>query len=142
MATEDDLTATQASERCECGFPLIEGDDECAVCGRPRPRPFVVELPFGRMEVRPGKPLLIGRDPRSPVAEHLDDVAHVSREHAEITVVGDGLVVRDLGSSNGTKVNGHALSPDTPHRLSEADVVTFAGDLTCTVRIPPGPRAG
>jgi hypothetical protein len=136
MTTDDnDMTATQASERCECGFPLIDGDEECAVCGRPRPRPFVVELPFARITVRPGEPLLIGRDPRSPVAEHLDTV-HVSREHAEIAVVGDGLVVRDLRSSNGTKVNGRALSPDTPHRLADADVVTFAEDLTCTVRIP------
>lgn len=133
---DDDLTATQASERCECGFPLIDGEDECAVCGRPRPRPFVLELPFGRMEVRPGEPMLIGRDPRSPVAEHLDDAVQVSRQHAVITVIDGTLVVRDLRSSNGTKVNGQALAPDTPHQLGDADVVIFAGELTCTVRLP------
>jgi pSer/pThr/pTyr-binding forkhead associated (FHA) protein len=43
---------------------------------------------------------------RSPDAEiFLDDVT-VSRHHAEFAVEGGALVVRDLGSTNGTYVNG------------------------------------
>jgi EAL domain-containing protein (putative c-di-GMP-specific phosphodiesterase class I) len=40
----------------------------------------------------------------------------VSREHAELTVVEDGLLLRDLGSTNGTYVNGtRAAQPCTVH---------------------------
>jgi hypothetical protein len=34
----------------------------------------------------------------------------VSRRHAEVLVTDDGLQVTDLGSTNGTKVNGHVVS--------------------------------
>jgi hypothetical protein len=44
-----------------------------------------------------------GRDVDAPI--HLDDVT-VSRHHAEFTVEDGVLVVRDLGSTNGTYVNG------------------------------------
>ena len=38
----------------------------------------------------------------------------VSREHAEFTIDGDSVMVRDLGSRNGTLVNGKALTADVP----------------------------
>jgi pSer/pThr/pTyr-binding forkhead associated (FHA) protein len=46
---------------------------------------------------------IVGRDPDDGI--FLDDVT-VSRHHAEFVVVDDALVVRDLGSTNGTYVNG------------------------------------
>jgi pSer/pThr/pTyr-binding forkhead associated (FHA) protein len=48
----------------------------------------------------------VGRDPHDGI--FLDDVT-VSRHHAEFVVEGDSLVVRDLGSTNGTYVNGERL---------------------------------
>lgn len=50
-----------------------------------------------------GEGVEAGRDPESPI--FLDDVT-VSRHHAAFTVVDGALVVRDLGSTNGTYVNG------------------------------------
>ena len=47
----------------------------------------------------------------------------VSRPHAEILRQGDGFLVKDLGSANGTLVNGTRLSE--PHRLSDGDAITF-----------------
>lgn len=44
-----------------------------------------------------------GRDPHDGI--FLDDVT-VSRHHAAFEVAGEQLVVRDLGSTNGTYVNG------------------------------------
>ncbi len=44
-----------------------------------------------------------GRDPNDGI--FLDDVT-VSRHHAEFEVAGDSMVVRDLGSTNGTYVSG------------------------------------
>ncbi len=51
------------------------------------------------VRVSPGCPLLIGRGPAQDVG--LDDPS-VSRAHAELTFEANGVVVRDLGSSNGT----------------------------------------
>lgn len=50
-----------------------------------------------------GEGLQAGRSPDADI--FLDDVT-VSRHHAEFAVEGGMLVVRDLGSTNGTYVNG------------------------------------
>jgi predicted component of type VI protein secretion system len=76
----------------------------------------------------------------------------VSREHAEFTLSGDSIVVRDLGSRNGTLVNGKALTADSC-RLKDRDLVQV-GPLTFAVAIldaaatgaktaasPPPPKA-
>lgn len=47
----------------------------------------------------------------------------VSSRHAELLAAGDGLFVRDLGSTNGTYVNGHRLSYAEP--LADGDLVQF-----------------
>lgn len=47
----------------------------------------------------------------------------VSRPHAEIARRADGFLLRDLGSANGTLVNGAALSGQ--HTLSDGDAITF-----------------
>jgi hypothetical protein len=50
------------------------------------------------------------------------DDANVSRHHAEIRRAGDVFNLVDLGSTNGTRVNG---LPVREHRLSSGDVVTM-----------------
>lgn len=48
----------------------------------------------------------------------------VSKLHAEILVTDEILFLRDLGSTNGTYVNGHRISVDTP--VADRDLVQFA----------------
>ncbi len=60
----------------------------------------------------------------------------VSREHAEFTVTADSVVVRDLGSRNGTIVNGKALT--TTYQLKDRDLVQV-GNLTFAVSIVGAP---
>jgi pSer/pThr/pTyr-binding forkhead associated (FHA) protein len=57
----------------------------------------------------------------------------VSREHAEFTITAEGLMVRDLGSRNGTLVNGKALTAE-PCSLKDRDLVQV-GPLTFAVSI-------
>jgi predicted component of type VI protein secretion system len=57
----------------------------------------------------------------------------VSREHAEFTLSGESISVRDLGSRNGTLVNGKALTSDAC-RLKDQDLVQV-GPLTFAVTI-------
>lgn len=62
-------------------------------------------------------PVLIGRSPESTVK--LTD-STVSRSHAQIVRDGDAWFVRDLGSSNGTKVNG---APVGDRMLEDGDEI-------------------
>lgn len=70
-------------------------------------------------ELRPGIPLVLGRALSSDLPV-LDPT--VSRRHAELTVMGSGVDVRDLGSSNGTYVGGERV---TQARLTAGGRVIF-----------------
>lgn len=63
----------------------------------------------------PDAPILIGRDSKKVPLR--DDTA--SRRHCEITPGSDGWQCRDLGSSNGTYVNGQRILHPTPLRLGD-----------------------
>lgn len=47
----------------------------------------------------------------------------ISRRHAVIHREEDGYYITDLNSTNGTRINGRRLLPNTPCRLSSGDVV-------------------
>src|SRR5205807_666014 len=49
-----------------------------------------------------------------------------SRRHAELACVRGAVYLRDLGSSNGTRLRGRRLRLDAPVRLSDGDRVSFA----------------
>ncbi len=61
----------------------------------------------------------------------------VSREHAEFTITGDVIHVRDMGSRNGTLVNGKALTSESVE-LKDRDLVQV-GPLTFAVSIQGAP---
>lgn len=66
--------------------------------------------PIGRLDLPGGGSVPLGLEPcvigRGTGATILIDDSNASRRHAEIRLVGAHLVVRDLGSTNGTRVNG------------------------------------
>jgi hypothetical protein len=63
---------------------------------------------------------VIGRSRDADIT--LDD-ANVSRHHAEVRPSGGSWTVRDLGSTNGVKVNGRRLDPARPQSLKPGDVL-------------------
>jgi hypothetical protein len=65
-----------------------------------------VVLPDGRRVQLGADPLVIGRLPECGVV--LSD-PNVSRRHAELRRAGDSVLVTDLGSTNGTRVNGSRI---------------------------------
>jgi predicted component of type VI protein secretion system len=69
--------------------------------------------------------ILIGRDPSSPlpVAD-----AEVSRKHARLYFQGGYYVVEDLGSTNGTFVNGRRLAG--PEVLQSGDVIHLGENVS------------
>jgi hypothetical protein len=51
--------------------------------------------------------------------------AGVSRIHAAIRVVEDQVIITDLGSSNGTSINGEKIEPHVPHSLRSGDILSL-----------------
>lgn len=76
-------------------------------------------------------PLLIGRDPGNGLRLNHETV---SRNHAELTARGRIWLLRDLGSTNGTCVNGQRVVGLVPVR--EGDQVSF-GHMTFRLTAPP-----
>jgi hypothetical protein len=58
----------------------------------------------------------------------------VSRRHARITQEGTDLFIEDLGSVNGTLVNGKRLTPYLPHPLQSGDEIRL-GEMVLRVSI-------
>jgi pSer/pThr/pTyr-binding forkhead associated (FHA) protein len=77
---------------------------------------------FGNSYSLVGDSVVVGRDAACGVS--LSWEITVSRRHAEIAFGPTGATVRDLGSSNGTRLNGSAVSAD-PVPLREGDVLEF-----------------
>lgn len=71
-----------------------------------------------------GDQLIIGRDSSSAVA--IND-AEVSRKHARLNFQGGKYVIEDLGSTNGTFVNGQRLA--SPAVLKSGDVVSLGEQI-------------
>jgi Protein of unknown function (DUF3662)/FHA domain len=87
----------------------------------PDPRRGTARLRIGgRTELLGSGGATLGRSREADIV--LDD-ANVSRKHAEVRPSGGSWIVRDLGSTNGVKVNGRRLDPNRPQSLKVGDVI-------------------
>lgn len=114
-----------------CGYVNKLRARFCANCGTPLGGPPTARLlatsPRGTWEVKLEQlPCTIGRrDPRQnhypaiDLAEHDRGIA--SRNHATIQRDGDNYTLTDLGSTNGTMVNGTHIPAHIPQRLHQGD---------------------
>ncbi len=73
-------------------------------------------------------PVIVGR---SPNADIVIGAGYVSARHARFSLMGTNLFVEDLGSTNGTAVNGQFIN--APTALNDNDVVNV-GDVSIRVR--------
>jgi predicted component of type VI protein secretion system len=83
-----------------------------------------------------GDQMTIGRDSTNEIV--IND-AEVSRRHARLTFQGGKYVLEDLGSTNGTFVNGQRLSG--PRVLKPGEVVSFGEQIVLVfeaVNLDPG----
>jgi HD-GYP domain-containing protein (c-di-GMP phosphodiesterase class II) len=85
--------------------------------------------PFAGLEWESQTILRVGR---VDTMEIVLNVPSVSRRHAEVLVTSEGWVVRDLGSMNGTFLNGVRVGR-TEQKLRRDDVLVF-GDITLKIK--------
>jgi hypothetical protein len=71
--------------------------------------------------------IIIGRSLDADIVINGD---FVSNRHTRITPVGADLIIEDLGSTNGTLVDGHRI--ETPIQLRTGDLIAI-GDVTLRV---------
>jgi hypothetical protein len=79
--------------------------------------------------IQAGSAVTLGR---SPECDYVIRSAAVSARHAELRRSAEGWSLRDLGSRNGTRVNGWLV---TEQQLADGDELTF-GDSTFVFRAP------
>ena len=77
----------------------------------------------GQVEVHSRNEITVGRHPSCDLRFHPDLDLDVSTRHSVIARSGNGWIVRDLQSRNGTLVNGHRIGADT--RLDNTDQIRF-----------------
>src|SRR5262245_29161125 len=152
LIRETEMYATQA------GTPSIVPVLPCSSCGRDVTPSDLYRIYFGErppsVEVAIGKLILldmdanaqfplpadneitIGRvDPHRGIRPDIDlskfdPAARISRRHARITSRGGQFYIEDLGSANGTIINGRTrLKPQELYPLANGDVLVF-GETT------------
>jgi S1-C subfamily serine protease len=77
----------------------------------------------GQIDVLSQPFILVGRHPQCELRFDADQDLDVSARHASVTLAGKLYVLRDLGSTNGTMVNGQRLTGD--HVLASQDIIQF-----------------
>ncbi|MDO4590836.1 MAG: FHA domain-containing protein [Slackia sp.] len=108
------------------GIGLVKGQ-------RKKEKSWCLSVERGPKELRGVKtavrgPVIVGR---APGADIVIGAGYVSARHARFSLMGASLFVEDLGSTNGTAVNGRRISEPTV--LKSNDVVNV-GDVAIRVR--------
>ena len=144
--------ASPSADRWKCEYCHFEhndnSEDACQLCERSRDLPageqetgtnaaqpvYVLRFPFG--DVTFESSLAIGRDPDfCNFSERLQAFEKVSRKHAILEVdAGSGLSLVDMGSTNGTYVNGSRLDFNARSTVRIGDEVSFSKGLICQIR--------
>jgi hypothetical protein len=109
------------------GIGLVKGQNR-------RSDNWTIAVEHGPRELRGLKiavngPVVVGR---APGADIVIAASYVSGRHARFSRLGENLLVEDLGSTNGTAVNGKEISSAV--QLEDNDIVSI-GDVTMLVRL-------
>ena len=157
LAEERPLGPSVLAVQCPRGHLSPSYAVACRICGAQLPEQTPVEVarpPLGRLVLSTGTSVLLdrgvifGRAPHSDIADaamrpnlvRLVESGEISRMHASVTLDGWQVLVRDLGSQNGTIVTlpgaePEQIRPNQDHTLEPGSVVSLADVVTFTYEI-------
>lgn len=116
---------------CDCPLTSVNGGAACTT--------IELKWPWGKQMLT--GPLRIGRDPPAPesLIKAICELGHdnISRSHADLLpdAASGGVSVVDLGSANGTFVDGVRIPANKPVPLKNGASVRFAANLSVTVKL-------
>ncbi len=143
------LAGPQAKVRLETASDT-SGATKILFLDRPKLRFEIVRGPGqGRkfeFELQANPLIKLGREKNNDISFYDPPTPVVSRYHAELSKAGEGIVLEDLGSTNGTFVNGKKISGKTAVKTSDRILLGANGpELLLTVELPksfsPAPAA-
>ncbi|MFN8456988.1 MAG: FHA domain-containing protein [Anaerolineae bacterium] len=159
IALEGDLLKTEADQPTHCPYckqPLENPNDAlCPHCNLPlrrRKRGRQITAHGGALarlivagagqdnqEVLLSKQITtLGRDKDNLI--QLDSL-FVSNHHAQVELTESGHALTDLGSTNGTRLNGQVLAPHKPHLLAANDIIRFSDSRGNSIKLTYLPPA-
>lgn len=114
---------------------LVRGNMEATVAGQVTLVPYL-RIHYNETDQQEvlrleGQLWVAGRESASEIP--LRDT-RASRRHFELSRMSEGFYVIDLGSSNGTKLNGQRLPPHEPVKIASGDVISVL-DIELTLEI-------
>ena len=93
--------------------------------------PWECSIPLADMQRQGG--VVIGRDPATCSIVLME--SSISRRHAALTLTEHGVVLQDMGSTNGSFVNGRRLGYYEPQAILQDGYVLGLGDVSLRVEI-------
>lgn len=103
---------------------LFEGSDDAG-------RRYALKITPEQLGAKGG--VVVGRNPAQ--AGGVLDHPEVSRRHFRLAATEEGLTITDLGSTNGTQVNGAPLAPDTGTALADGAEISVGGAVALRLRV-------
>jgi sigma-B regulation protein RsbU (phosphoserine phosphatase) len=85
------------------------------------------------------KAVFIGRS--SPNDIQINDIK-ISRKHLKIFKIGKSFSIEDLGSTNGTLLNGEMITPGKSYEVTERDTIVIGNTVIQLGGIPPNKALG
>ncbi|MDR3332024.1 MAG: FHA domain-containing protein [Synergistaceae bacterium] len=82
-------------------------------------------------QVSVGSGCVLGRS--GTAGAFFSDLKTVSRRHARVDFSGGSWQIEDLGSTNGTKLNGRFIEPGRPYTLKAGDIIGLSAG--CELRV-------
>ena len=137
------LPSAQLMELAQSSNRFSKSEVPEAVAAKDIENPTLYFPDNGQMlELKEGKEYSIGRQYKGqPILPDIDLTPFkgydwgISRLHASLRVVSEKVYVTDLGSSNGTWINGERISPNKPYELNNADIFLL-GRLRVQILMP------
>lgn len=105
----------------DCGLIFDRALDGDAFGAAAVQLPVLVDSTGREYVLRPGANA-VGR-----AGDVMIDDGRVSRKHAEVNLTDAGLTIADVGSTNGTKLNGNALAAGSAQPIADGDTISLGG---------------